>query len=444
MISIIIRTKNEERWITRCLEAIKKQTIQDHEIILVDNQSDDKTVDRAKAIYPELTLVTIKEFKPGLAINEGIRSSKGDYLVCLSAHCPPVHEKWLENLVNNLDDEKVAGVYGRQIPVSFSRPNDKRDLLLTFGLDKRIQVKDSFFHNANSMFSRKVWEKFPFDEQVTNIEDRVWGREVIEHGYKIVYEPDAEVYHYHGIHQNNNEERLSGVVRIMENMDITLKDRKSPLKPEELNIACFIPVKESQSLRKEETFWLLEKTILTACESTYVDRIILLTDSHEIASFGKKFGAETPFIRPPELSQERIRVDDVLKYALNKMESDGYHPELIVPLEISYPFRPKGMIDYMIEEQTNNGFDTVITAIKEVRPCWIVERSEVKNLIQYSKHKEDRNPVHIGLVGLGCVTYPEFIRKGSRIGEKVGLYEFNDPMSLIEITDSESFSITQK
>ena len=48
LISIIIRTKNEERWIGLCIERIKKQTYKNFEIILVDSFSEDKTVEKAK------------------------------------------------------------------------------------------------------------------------------------------------------------------------------------------------------------------------------------------------------------------------------------------------------------------------------------------------------------------------------------------------------------
>ena len=44
LVSIIIRTKNEERWIDHCLSSIAKQSIKDYEIILVDNNSDDNSV----------------------------------------------------------------------------------------------------------------------------------------------------------------------------------------------------------------------------------------------------------------------------------------------------------------------------------------------------------------------------------------------------------------
>ena len=178
LVSIIIRTKNEEKWITSCIDAIKTQTYKNIEIIIVDNQSTDKTLQKIKK--NKIKILSIKNFLPGKALNYGIRKSKGSIVVCLSAHCIPVNKNWLINLIKNLKDNNIAGVYGRQEPLSYSSDLDKRDLLIVFGLDKKIQIKDPFFHNANSAFLKKTCKKFPFDEKVTNIEDRVWGHAVIK------------------------------------------------------------------------------------------------------------------------------------------------------------------------------------------------------------------------------------------------------------------------
>ena len=216
LVSIIIRTKNEERWIVPCLESLFNQTYKNFEIIIVDNCSTDKTIEKAKQFKISKT-IKIKKFLPGKAINMGIKKSKGTYAVILSAHAIPTNSLWLEKLVRAIEeDEKFAGVYGRQEPMSFSSPADKRDMLLVFGLDRKYQIKDSFFHNANSIIRRKIWNKIIFDEKVTNIEDRIWAQEAINSGYKIMYEPEASVYHYHGIHQDKNEKRLKGVVKIIE------------------------------------------------------------------------------------------------------------------------------------------------------------------------------------------------------------------------------------
>src|SRR5262249_33607994 len=150
LVSLIIRTKNEERWIHACLRGVFSQTYKNVEVIVVDNGSTDRTL--ARAMEFPVRVVQIDEFLPGKAINDGIRASKGSVLVCLSGHCIPVGSTWLENLLRNLISPDVAGVYGRQEPLSFTTDSDKRDLITVFGLDKKIQVKDPFFHNANSAF----------------------------------------------------------------------------------------------------------------------------------------------------------------------------------------------------------------------------------------------------------------------------------------------------
>ena len=74
----------------------------------------------------------------------------------------------------------------------------------------------TLFHNANRV-SQEAWEKFPFDAEATNIEDRIWGEQVIRAGFKI-YEPTASVFHWHGIHHNLNLDRARKIVGILESL----------------------------------------------------------------------------------------------------------------------------------------------------------------------------------------------------------------------------------
>ncbi len=136
-ISIIIRTKNEEQWIEMCVRKILEQTYKNIEIIIVDNNSTDKTLEKIKKY--KLKIVKIKKFTPGKAINLGISRSKGEIIVCLSAHCIPVDKYWLKYLFKDLSKNKVAAIYGKQLPLSYSSPLDKRDLYNTFGDEKEFK-----------------------------------------------------------------------------------------------------------------------------------------------------------------------------------------------------------------------------------------------------------------------------------------------------------------
>ena len=126
-VSIIIRTKNEERWITGCLSSVFAQNYKNFEVILVDNESSDKTIEKAKQ-FDIKRVLTCKYYTPGKALNMGIREAEGDYIVCLSGHCIPINDRWLINLLRNFNDSEVAGAYGRQEPLAFTSDSDKRDL----------------------------------------------------------------------------------------------------------------------------------------------------------------------------------------------------------------------------------------------------------------------------------------------------------------------------
>ena len=79
-ISVLIRTKNEEKWIGHSLKGVFNQKVDaEVEVIIIDNNSTDYTVEVAKR-YPISKAINISEFLPGRALNDGIRASTGDYI----------------------------------------------------------------------------------------------------------------------------------------------------------------------------------------------------------------------------------------------------------------------------------------------------------------------------------------------------------------------------
>jgi glycosyltransferase involved in cell wall biosynthesis len=216
MISIIIRTKNERRWLERCLTAVRHQDYPSFEAIVVDNESSDGSAALARKFGCKVVYLGDRDYKHGHALNVGIGAARGEHLAILSGHCIPVHDQWLSALAAHFEDAQVAGVYGRQVPLPDSDPFDKRDLWTTFGPERRTQRIDYFFHNANSMISREIWRKYPFDDTIKGVEDREWAKTVVARGYRIVYEPLASVHHFHGIHQGRDEKRAERVVRVIE------------------------------------------------------------------------------------------------------------------------------------------------------------------------------------------------------------------------------------
>ena len=315
-ISIIIRTKNEERWIEQCLKKIFDQNYDNFEVILVDNNSKDKTLEKAKK-FP-VKVIKINKFLPGKAINLGIKKSTGKIIVCLSAHCIPINNNWLKKIIFALKDPNVAGVYGRQKPLSYSSDFDKRDLFNLFGPEKKIQRKDTFFHNANSAFKKKLWSKIPFDEKTKHIEDRIWGNQVINKGYKIIYEPNAPVYHWHGINQDMEPSRCKRIVNILESLN---QDFKSNILENEINPNCvaIIPLR-GETLRIDNKLSLLDVTVSHLKKSKLIKDIYLATDNKKSKKIGLDANIKVPFLRPKYLSDTFIDIKSILTFFLDRLE----------------------------------------------------------------------------------------------------------------------------
>lgn len=427
--SIIVRTKNEERWIAKCLKQIKQQTYKNFEIILVDNCSTDKTIEKAQSVGVD-KVVNINDYLPGKSINAGIEVSKGDYIVLISAHCIPVNDQWLENLVNAIEeDDSYAGVYGRQEPMTFSSLSDKRDLLLVFGLDRKIQIKDSFFHNANSIVKKKVLEEIPFDSATTNIEDRLWGQEIIKKGYKILYEPEASVFHFHGIHQDGNIERLRNVVRIINNSP----DYKTgTINVSELEIVAILPVKGVSARIGNNS--RLSFSINSALESEFISKVFVTTDNEQNREEARDLNAIPLALRPSYLSENNVAIVDVLKYALEEIEQNFCLPDLVVYLEETFPFRSKAFLDEVISTLLLEGNDSIVPAIRE--PSMIFKDNEGDNFSRIDGGdvpREFKEETYVAIKGLGLVTHPEFIRNSQLLGKNVGLLKINDQLGKIEV-----------
>tara|TARA_B100001989_G_scaffold127257_1_gene89903 strand:+ start:1110 stop:2420 length:1311 start_codon:yes stop_codon:yes gene_type:complete len=350
-VSIIVRTKNEDFWIGKCLNEIYNQEYKNFEVILVDNNSKDKTINIVKKNFPKVKIINYKSknFLPGKSLNLGIKKSKGNLIAMISGHCIPKNDKWLKNLVKNFKNSDVIACYGRQEPSDISEPNDVRDLTYLFGLDKKIQTKDPFFHNANSMIRKSIWKKKNFDESVKHIEDRLWASLVLKDGKKIVYEPDASVIHFHGVGHHGNLKRVSTISKIL---------RKKNPKTKKKSIVCIIPLNKPIKFNEK---YLVEKTINDIKKVREVSKIFISTNDRKI---GKKIkGKKLIFLqRDKDLQKEFLGIEYVLSKIYTR-HIKKFDPTHIIVAEEIYLNRPKNFFQDIINSFDDN-YESVVPIFK--------------------------------------------------------------------------------
>jgi len=346
--------------------------------------------------------------------------------------------------VNFESDEKleIAGVYGRQEPFSWTNDLDKRDLLTTFGLDRRVQVKDSFFHNANSMVRKAVLDNIPFNDTVTNIEDRVWGKQVTESGYKLIYEPEASVYHYHGIHHAADRVRAKNIVRIIESIIKPENSFEENFNPLEYNVSAIIVTRGKTQPFCGKT--LVDFTIDSARRSKLINNVYVATDNEQTMDVALAGGAKVPFLRPKRLSALDVGVEEVLQYFVKKLDKLEDTPDIVVYLSPHYPFRRQEHLDWLIQLLIARGFDSVMAGLPIFKSCWIMQEDTLKRIDEGFVARGKKQPIHVAYAGLGCVTFTETIRQGNLLGSNVGILEVLDNYSIIEVESGEGFPFSEK
>jgi rhamnosyltransferase len=208
VISVVIPVLNGGLGLVRCLQALSAQQVDEEvEVLVVDSGSTDGSPDAALEHGAVVHEIPPSEFGHGRTRNLGASLARGDVLVFTSQDAYAAGDDWLGALTAPLrDGERVAGVYGRQLPHGNARPPERFFLDFLYGPLPRVQRassdgepswEETLFSNVNSAVPRAVWERFPFADDLIMSEDQEWSKRVLAAGWELVYEPQAAVFHSH-------------------------------------------------------------------------------------------------------------------------------------------------------------------------------------------------------------------------------------------------------
>ncbi len=389
-----MRSRNEAFWIGKCLSQIYNQNYKKIEVILVDHQSTDNTINIVKKNYPRVKIEKYKSkvFFPGKALNLGIKVSKGSLIAMISAHCIPKNNNWISSLVKNFNNKKVAGVYGRQEPLNISSPQNIRDLTYLFGLDKKIQTRDPFFHNANSMIKKSVWSKLKFSENVHHIEDRLWAEKILNNKYKIIYEPMASVYHFHGVGHEHNPQRVNTISKMLKKKTATKMKRK---------IVCLIPVRDPIKVNGQ---FVLKEILHDLLNVKSLEKIFITSNSKSLQSINRNKKIII-LDRDKDLNKDFLGLEFVLTNVYKKYIKKKYNPTHILVLEEIYLNRPKNFINNLINSIDDNYHSIIPIVQNKSHNIWkknnsglmepLFKTSLPSDLVDYKIYQE--------IKGLGCI-----------------------------------------
>jgi len=195
-ISVIIPAHNAKATLGLCLDALNKQTRPADEIIVVDDGSTDGTAELAHCY--RVRVIRQANAGPAAARNAGAWASQGELLLFTDADCAPA-PNWVERIVAPFANPTVAGAKGvyktsqaawvaRFVQLEYEKKYERM----------RGQERIDFVDTYSAAYRREVFlSAGGFDESFRYLEDQELSFRLAGRGHRLVFAPDAVVYHRH-------------------------------------------------------------------------------------------------------------------------------------------------------------------------------------------------------------------------------------------------------
>jgi CMP-N-acetylneuraminic acid synthetase len=192
-------------------------------------------------------------------------------------------------------------------------------------------------------------------------------------------------------------------------------------------------------------FPLVAFSIAAALQAEMVTRVIVSTDDEEIAEISRRYGAETPFLRPAELAADNTTDLPVFQHALTWLEdNERYQPEVVLHLHATTPVRPHGCLDIavrlLLDSADSDCVRSVVEADQNPHKMWRIEAVSgrmvplltVPGIAEpYNAPRQSLPPVYWQTGHVNAIR-PAPIRSGSMTGRLI-LPIIIDPRYLVDI-----------
>ncbi len=226
-LSIIITSYKNPDLLRVCIDSVKNNyTGTDYEILVADSATEEKTELMMKEDYPEIKFFPFQE-NVGFQhlIKKAYGESEGEFILILNGDIIAKKDS-IENLLNYIEKNPQVGIVGPQLlnfnetlqyscfrfytpltiiyrrtflgKFAFAKKNVDKFLMKNF--DHATKKEVDWLMGSALMTSHKAVEKVGLMDGRFKMymEDTDWCRRFWENGYKVVYFPNSQMYHYHG------------------------------------------------------------------------------------------------------------------------------------------------------------------------------------------------------------------------------------------------------
>jgi CMP-N-acetylneuraminic acid synthetase len=153
---------------------------------------------------------------------------------------------------------------------------------------------------------------------------------------------------------------------------------------------------------------LIARAAAAARDSGVVDRVVLSTDSLELAEEGRRCGIDVPFMRPAALAADETPMLPVILHTIEALDASGWSPTIVLLLQPTSPLRQPQHLRDAVSRLRESGADSVVSVVEVPRhlsPDYVmrIDGGELKPFLPEGERVTRRQDARVAYVRDGTV-----------------------------------------
>ena len=367
-VTVYIPAHNYGRFLDAAIQSVLKQTMDDWELIVIDDGSTDDTSEILAPYGTHPKIRILEQENKGLSFtnNVALRIARGEYLMRLDAD-DFLDENILLVLSHVLDTKRCVGlVYPDYYHVD--EDGEIVEIVRRQKIGEEVDLLDLPAHGACTMIRREVLLEIGgyFEEFDRQDGYGMWLKFIERHH---PYNVNLPLFYYrqHGENLSKSRGFLMETRRKIKNRIV--EEMNLPCKPK---VLALVPVVVGAGFELGNPFArlmgkpLLERALEQIQEARSVDRIVVSSNDEDVLVYAQRFEGVEAILRPKALARRTSRMADKTLHVLRTLEERGYVPDAVCVCCVNTPFRRGRHIDKAVDTMTIFRVDSVISITEDI------------------------------------------------------------------------------
>lgn len=426
LVSVYITNYNYAKYIRTSIESVLNQTLQNFELLIIDDGSTDNSKDIIEEYRDQPGISIIYQQNKGLNVTNNIamRASHGKYIMRLDAD-DFLEPQALETMSNVLESDPELGlvfpdyyyVDGNGEITGEERRHD---------FEKEVSLYDQPAHGACTMIRLEFLRDLGGYNESFTCQDGydLWIKFIMHHKVTNVKQPLFS-YRRHGQNLTTNELRILTTRKQIKDLYVETYRLKTP------QTVAIIPVRNTMigktnwPLFEHEGKTMLEATIEKVSASDRVQWVVVTSADDNILEFIKTRANQYPKLqivpRPEEFARVNESLTKTFGHVLDTLATQGIKPGAVMQVSVEFPFLTKDVIDDAVNTLAIFKGDSLLSVRPDNRMYYQhIGHGMVPILDQEKSTKLEREALYKGAGGVVIATVDSFRSHGKMVAGKVG------------------------